>query len=70
MLKLIKFCQSYLRLKTNDNILKISSKVIKLSEAFKNKNDETYGIFHMLVAPPPPTNGKFSVIFLLSKNDF
>ena len=29
-------------------------------EAFKNKNDETYGIFHMLVDPPPlPTYGKF-----------
>ena len=25
-----------------------------LREAFKNKNDETYGIFHMLVDPPPP----------------
>ena len=24
-----------------------------LREAFKNKNDETYGIFHMLVDPPP-----------------
>ena len=41
-----------------------------LREAFKNKNDETYGIFHMLVDPPPPTYGKSSVIFLLSKNDF
>ena len=27
-----------------------------LREAFKNKNDETYGIFHMLVDPPPPSN--------------
>ena len=27
-----------------------------IREAFKNKNDETYGIFHMLVDPPPPTN--------------
>ena len=25
-----------------------------IREAFKNKNDETYGIFHMLVDPPPP----------------
>ena len=24
-----------------------------LREAFKNKNDKTYGIFHMLVDPPP-----------------
>ena len=24
-----------------------------IREAFKNKNDETYGIFHMLVDPPP-----------------
>ena len=30
-----------------------------LREAFKNKNDETYGIFHMLVDPPLPTNGQF-----------
>ena len=40
-----------------------------IREAFKNKNDETYGIFHMWV-DPPPTYGKSSVIFLLSKNDF
>ena len=40
-------------------------------EAFKNKNDETYGIFHMLVDPPPlPTYGKFFRDFLLSKKDF
>ena len=44
---------------------------IKLREAFKNKNDETYGIFHMLVDPPPlPTYGKFFRDFLLSKKDF
>ena len=44
----------------------------KVREAFKKKNYETYGIFHMLVDPPPspPTYGKSSVIFLLSKNDF
>ena len=42
-----------------------------LREAFKNKNDETYGIFHMLVNPPPlPTYGKFFRDFLLSKRDF
>ena len=42
-----------------------------LREAFKNKNDETYGIFHMLVDPPPlPTYGKFFRDFLLSKKDF
>ena len=29
-----------------------------IREAFKNKNDETYGIFHMWV-DPPPTYGKF-----------
>ena len=40
-----------------------------LREAFIKKNYETYGIFHMLV-DPPPTYGKSSVIFLLSKNDF
>ena len=38
---------------------------LSLREAFKNKNDETYGIFHMLV-----TYGKFFRDFLLSKNDF
>ena len=43
----------------------------RLREAFKNKNDETYGIFHMLVDPPPlPTYGKFFRDFLLSKKDF
>ena len=42
-----------------------------LREAFKKKNDETYGIFHMLVDPPPlPTYGKFFHDFLLSKKDF
>ena len=39
-------------------------------EAFKNKNDETYGIFHMLVDPHPPTYGNPSLIFFLSKIDF
>ena len=44
---------------------------IRLREAFKNKNDETYGIFYMLVDPPPlPTYGKFFRDFLLSKKDF
>merc|ERR1712012_1189474 len=32
---------------------------VYIREAFKNKNDETYGIFHMLVDPPLPTYGKF-----------
>ena len=41
-----------------------------IREAFKNKNDETYGIFHMLVDPPLPTYGKFFRDFLLSKKDF
>ena len=43
-----------------------------LREAFKNKNDETYGIFHMLVDPPPPYQHMENsfVIFLLSKKDF
>ena len=37
---------------------------MSLREAFKNKNDETYGIFHMLVDPPPPNiKGKSIVIF-------
>ena len=45
-----------------------------IREAFKNKNDETYGIFHMSVDPPPPpplpTYGKFFRDFLLSIKDF
>ena len=42
-----------------------------IREAFKNKNDETYGIFHMLVDPPPCQHMENSfVIFLLSKKDF
>ena len=40
-----------------------------LREAFKNKNDKTYGIFHMLV-DPPPNIWKIYRYFLLSKNDF
>ena len=39
-------------------------------EAFIKKNDETYGIFHMLVDPPPPNIWKIYRYFLLSKNDF
>ena len=31
---------------------------LSIREAFKNKNDETYGIFHMLVSPPPPEKTK------------
>ena len=43
----------------------------QVREAFENKNDETYGIFHMLVDPPPlPKYGKFFRDFLLSKKDF
>ena len=44
----------------------------QVREAFKNKNNETYGIFHMLVdpLPPLPTYGKFFCDFLLSKKDF
>ena len=38
-------------------------------EAFKKKNNETYGIFHMLVDPPPSQHMENSfMIFLLSKN--
>ena len=46
--------------------------ILLVREAFKNKNDETHGIFHMLVNPPPPlpTYGKFFRDFLLSKKDF
>ena len=50
---------------------KLQVNIDVLREAFKNKNDETYGIFHMLVDPPPlPTYGKFFHDFLLSKKDF
>ena len=38
-----------------------------LREAFKNKNDETYEIFHMLVDPLPPPNIWKIYHFLLSK---
>ena len=30
-----------------------------IREAFKNKNDETYGIFHMWADPPPPQHITF-----------
>ena len=36
-----------------------------LREAFKKKNYETYGIFHMWVDPPPSIYGKSSVIFFI-----
>ena len=56
------------------NLITINAKYYLLQflrEAFKNKNDETYGIFHMLVGPPPPpTYGKFFRDFILSKKDF
>ena len=34
-------------------VLFIAMSLFFVREAFKNKNDETYGIFHMLVVPPP-----------------
>ena len=48
----------------------LNTKESLVREAFKNKNDKTYGIFHMLVDPPLPTYGKFFRDFLLSKKDF
>ena len=42
----------------------ISSKFCTVvREAFKNKNDETYGIFHMLVDPPPCQHMENSFVF-------
>ena len=32
---------------------KASDDAVQIREAFKNKNDEAYGIFPMLVDPPP-----------------
>ena len=34
----------------------LNTKESLVREAFKNKNPKTYGIFHILVAPPPPAN--------------
>ena len=40
---------------------------VQLREAFKNKNDETYGIFHMLVDPPYQHMENSFVIFYCLK---
>ena len=45
--------------------------LFRVREAFKNKNDETYGIFHMLVDPPPYQHMENSfVIFFCLKMTF
>ena len=38
---------------------------LKLREAFKNKNNETYGIFHMLVDPPPLRSPNYCFMAIL-----
>ena len=38
-------------------------KILNCKGSFKKKNNQTYGNFHMLVDPPPPTNGKSQLFF-------
>ena len=57
-------------LRVNKDGKKIRGKDLSwVREAFKKKNNETYGNFHMLVYPPP-NKWKITIIFLVSKNDF
>ena len=42
---------------------------VQLREAFKNKNDETFGIFHMLVDPPPRQRPKILRKFSLFSSE-
>ena len=67
----LKVTDAWLWLTILTSLTLISPCCAVLREDFKNKNDETYGIFHLLVDPPPlPTYGKFFRDFLLYKKDF